>query len=76
MIKKEVCVDAYFDENGICTPKIIYFDLKPYVIDKVLQSKKIASSVYFTDIRYTVKIGSNIRFLYRYKDIWYVVMQN
>lgn len=72
MIKKEVEVDAHFDESGICTPKCLYFEQKPYVIDKVVQMKKFASSVYFTDMRYTIKIGANTRFLYRYKDLWYV----
>ncbi len=76
MIKKEVEIDAHFDESGFCTPKCLYFDQKPYLIDKVSQIKKIASSVYYTDVRYTIVINNKTRYLYRYKDMWYVEIEN
>ena len=64
--KKYVQVEAFFDINGDVIPRIIVWENgKIFDIDKILDVRN-ASSLHSggAGIRYTVKIGGNVRYLF------------
>ena len=71
--KKFVDVYVYMDECGKKTPKTLIYNDKKYDIDKILDMKKCASfKVGGIGERYTVRIGSNITYLFYENGRWFV----
>ena len=73
MNKKYVKVLTEIDENGKKTPKVISFDDREFIVDKVLDMKKSASmKVGGVGERYKVRINGIETFIYFEKDKWFV----
>jgi len=73
MNKKYVKVIAEIDESGKKTPKIIIFDDREFIIDRVIDMKKCASmKVGGVGERYKVRINNHETYLFFEKDKWFV----
>ena len=73
MNKKYVKVIAEIDEAGKKTPKIIIFDDREFIIDRVIDMKKCASmKVGGVGERYKVRINNHETYLFFEKDKWFV----
>ena len=73
MNKKYVKVITEIDEIGKKTPKIIVYDDREFVVDKVIDMKKCASlRVGGVGERYKIRINGHETNLYFEKDKWFV----
>ena len=73
MVKKYVKVIAEVDEVGKKTPKVIIFDDREFIVDRVIDMKKCASmKVGGVGERYKVRINNHETYLYYEKDKWFV----
>jgi len=73
MNKKYVKVLTEIDENGKKTPKVIKYDDREFIIDKVLEIKKSASmKVGGVGERYKIRINGIETFIFYEKDKWFV----
>ena len=72
MNKCYVRVEIFIDTDGVIIPtKILWDDGRQRDIKKVLHTC-VASHNEFEGIRYTIKIGRAVKFLYRDGQRWYV----
>lgn len=72
MEKKYVTVTVEVDADGIIRPlKILWADGRQWEVTKVLHTCT-ASHCEFEGIRYTIKVGRAVRYLYRDGQRWYV----
>ena len=72
MQKKYVSVNADVDTDGVIRPlRIVWDDGRQWEVTKVLHTC-IASHNEFEGIRYTIKIGRAVKYLYREGQRWYV----
>lgn len=72
MQKKYVSVNAEVDTDGVIRPLLIrWHDGRQWEVTKVLHTCT-ASHDEFEGVRYTVKIGRAVRYLYREGQRWYV----
>ena len=74
MEKVYVPVVVGFDENGKYEPKVIEFEGKQFLVDKVLDSCRAAcQSVGGVCIRYTCVVLGKVTELWEEKGRWFVV---
>ena len=72
MQKKYVSVSAEVDTDGVIRPLLIrWHDGRQWEVTKVLHTCT-ASHDEFEGVRYTVKIGRAVKYLYREVQRWYV----
>ncbi len=72
MQKKYVAVNAEVDTDGIIRPlQILWDDGRQWKVAKVLHTCTAAHNE-FAGIRYTIKIGRAVKYLYREGQRWYV----
>lgn len=72
MQKKYVSVNADVDTDGVIHPlRILWDDGRQWEATKVLHTCT-ASHNEFEGIRYTIKIGRAVKYLYRDGQRWYV----
>ena len=72
MHKKYVSVNADVDSDGVIRPlRILWDDGRQWEVTKVLHTCT-ASHNEFEGIRYTIKIGRAVKYLYRDGQRWYV----
>ena len=72
MQKKYVSVNADVDTDGVIRPlRILWDDGRQWEVTKVLHTCS-ASHNEFEGIRYTIKIGRALKYLYRDGQRWYV----
>lgn len=72
MQKKYVSVNAEVDTDGVIRPLLIrWHDGRQWEVTKVLHTCT-ASHDEFEGVRYTVKIGRAVKYLYREGRRWYV----
>ncbi len=72
MQKKYVAVNVEVDTDGVVYPiRIMWDDGRQWEVKKVLHT---CTSAYndFEGIRYTVKIGRAVKYIYREGQRWYV----
>ena len=68
-MKKYIVVTCTYDENGVVTPTaIIWENGREIRIDKVLHTCKLENE----GNRYSVKIGSVKKYIYKENESWYV----
>jgi len=68
-LKKYIVVTCTYDENGVVMPTaIIWENGREIRIDKVLHTCKLENE----GIRYSVKIGSVKKYIYKENESWYV----
>jgi hypothetical protein len=73
MTKVFVKVLAEIDENGKKTPKVITFEGRDYIVDKVIDIKNRASmKVGGVGERYRVRIGGRETYIYYEFHKWFV----
>lgn len=74
MEKVYVPVVVHIDENGKYEPKVIEFDGRRFLVDKVLDSCRAAcQSVGGVGIRYTCVVLGKVTELWEEKGRWFVV---
>ena len=72
MQKKYVSVNAEVDTDGVIRPLLIrWHDGRQWEVTKVLHTCT-ASHDEFEGVRYNVKIGRAVKYLYRKGQRWYV----
>ena len=72
-LKVYVKVIAEIDEVGKKTPKIIVYDDREFIVDKVIDMKKCASmKVGGVGERYRIRINGYETYLYYERDKWFV----
>lgn len=72
--KRYVAVDAHFDEDGRLVPRAVEWDDgRLFAIDEVRDVRRAASLKTGGDgIRYTVRIGATITYLFYEQPRWFV----
>lgn len=76
MEKRYVPVVVRIDENGKKEPKVIEFEDKKYLIDKILDRGPAAcQSVGGVGIKYTCRVLGQITELWEEKEQWFVVVK-
>lgn len=72
MQKKYMSVNADLDTDGVIRPlRILWDDGRQWEVTKVLHTCT-TSRKEFEGVRYTVKIGRAVKYLYRDGQCWYV----
>jgi hypothetical protein len=72
MERKYVKVKVLIDENGNVTPEVIFFNDKPYNIDRVLEVAQRPFRTGGNGLRYMVRIKGRERYLGLIDNRWFV----
>lgn len=77
-VKRYVSVEAVFDEDGAVRPvSVIWEDGRRYEVDQVCDVRSAASlKVGGTGVRFTVRIGEKMTYLYYENPRWFVEAKN